>query len=233
MQNEKNRILARTPKIKPDESFRGYFLRLAEENGYDSQLRIFQMAGFDLRYPTSPTIENTRKVENLLGRSDPRLTYNCNRREKKSTRYIMGVCIDRFALTRKVMLCPECITEHGYIPAFCDFDPIDYCPHHHRWLISDCPFCKKPIPWLRPGLLQCSCGASLTHAHKPKPQPSSAYIDKMKKLWQMIYPNEKSIRNEDIPRIRHQPGFSFLHLAGILNPKIKHLVRIPSSQAMP
>ncbi len=64
-------------------------------------------------------------------------------------------------------LCPECVAEKGFIEAHFDLSLMTGCPVHRRSLLSGCPGCMKPLRWLRPGLLECHCGASLRNADLP------------------------------------------------------------------
>jgi hypothetical protein len=58
-------------------------------------------------------------------------------------------------------VCPECIKELEFIQAHFDLAVMVACPIHGVVLVSECPK-RHPLTWLRPGLLECKCGAELT-----------------------------------------------------------------------
>lgn len=55
--------------------------------------------------------------------------------------------------------CPDCVTDNGFIEAHWHIDLMVACPCHERAPVWYCPECKKPLNWMRPGLLTCKCGA--------------------------------------------------------------------------
>lgn len=184
--NNQQPILIRTPKIKPDESFRGYFLRLAETNGYRSQAWIFALANIDRGYP-NPTLESTVKLEKLLGSSTNHLRHSCNRRGDGSNLFIMGLQFHKSVFRKTSTICPDCIRDFGYIPAFTDLMPIRCCPVHRKSLIDTCPACTNSISWFRPGLLTCTCGAALSHQYGTATPPSRKEIADAARFVKALY----------------------------------------------
>ena len=59
----------------------------------------------------------------------------------------------------KVSFCPECVRSAGFIEAHWDLELMTGCPVHRSLLLSRCPKCHLGLRWLRPGQLQCNCGA--------------------------------------------------------------------------
>src|SRR5207248_1211939 len=60
-------------------------------------------------------------------------------------------------------VCPDCVLQLGYLPAWVDLSLVDACPVHARMLLRVCSICKHRLSWYRKGLLVCSCGASLSN----------------------------------------------------------------------
>ncbi len=58
--------------------------------------------------------------------------------------------------------CPACIEELGHIEAHWALSHMIACPVHKYLAISSCSACCKPLRWYRRGLLECSCGATLS-----------------------------------------------------------------------
>lgn len=70
----------------------------------------------------------------------------------------------RYLRLARPRVCPDCVREVGFIPAWTDLAIVDACPTHRRELVTCCPACKAPIRWFRPGLLTCRCGSDLAKA---------------------------------------------------------------------
>jgi len=62
----------------------------------------------------------------------------------------------------RAAICTECVEERGYVPAWFDLKVVDACPTHRRQLVRMCTHCQRGLNRLRPELLKCNCGASLT-----------------------------------------------------------------------
>lgn len=214
MTNEKLELLVRTPGIKPDESFRGYFLRLAEANGYDSQAKIFTLANINKCYHPNPTLENTIKLERFLGHGNSHLRQNCNRRGDKSHFSVMGLQFHTSVFRKNSAICPDCIKEFGYIPAFADLKSIRCCPAHRKWLIDTCPACSKSIPWFRPGLQICTCGTALSHQSGSTAPPSRKEIADASRFVKSLCsgPRDRIFNSSAV-----RTGFSYIQLTAAIS----------------
>jgi hypothetical protein len=94
-------------------------------------------------------------------------------------------------------ICPHCIVEKGYIDAFFDLTLAAACPHHRCTLVSQCPACKTPLSWFRPGLLTCKCGASLADAATVTAPPELAEL--MAILWALAHSQKMTESDTGFP----------------------------------
>ncbi|MDO9204067.1 MAG: TniQ family protein [Methylotenera sp.] len=150
------------PFPKVDESWRGYILRVSEENVLSSprtMLRYSQLSEENLR-TTFPHINNMvaltmKSVETL----NPIYPVN----HKSNTYRMLGQTVPKAYLrVNSPMVCTECVKELGYIPALWDVVYMNICHKHKKHLIGECPSCKKKLKWYRQGLLVCHCGFNLS-----------------------------------------------------------------------
>ena len=156
-------LLVRTPHPFPTESFPGYLIRVAEANGYDSIAHVLSVAGLSPRWRGGWKIEVDR-IEQILNLPSGQLHHIANTRPalKQSKALLLGQDVSRSFLTgSKPRICPDCITEAGYIEANWDLHLMVACPKHRRDGVSECRQCGEPLSLYRPKLLECRCGASL------------------------------------------------------------------------
>ena len=134
-------------------------------NGYETPRHLFAFAQLE-RVETFSVELNIAKLAEVLGRDVGQLVGYRRRGEVDPSRLEMGgqpvthVDID----VANPKLCPECVQELGFIPAWTDLTLMDACPHHRRQLLTKCPSCRTTLTWLRPGVLKCRCGADLAGA---------------------------------------------------------------------
>lgn len=159
--------LLKTPKPKSDESFTGYILRLAEENGYRSPLWIIALANFDDKlilpnYSFTPiSSESFKLLASLSGSTVSELaqiTYQPVDTRSYHFNLFFGTPVHRsFIQPRHPKVCPECLRERAYCRRVWEFVLITVCPVHKCMLIDECPNCKKPIKWRRSKVSSCPC----------------------------------------------------------------------------
>lgn len=163
-------LLVRTPSAYPTESLLGFVLRVAEANGYETPRHIHAVAGvpreraFSAEFP----VEHLSVVLNQAPSRLQSIAYRQKsdpRRALKILNHPLGHDLRRTPLRLfRPNMCPQCISEAGYIDAFWDLIVAVACPRHRRMVVSHCPSCAAPLSWMRPGLLKCACGHSLSEA---------------------------------------------------------------------
>jgi len=163
-------LLVRTPAPYPSESLPGYVLRLSEENGYDTPWHLLSLAGispYELKLASFP-VERLATVLGVLPESLQHLAYH--RKVESKRRYVihgheLGDGLSYQPLRSSApAICPDCVVQQGFIDAFFDLNLVVACPIHRRAVVTHCPSCAAPLSHFRPGLLTCSCGASLADA---------------------------------------------------------------------
>jgi len=154
-----------TPRPHQDESYRGYILRLSESNGLGTPATMLRYAGLhedEIRLTTHPP--EVIAALAACPESTVRKVYP-GIKNRSSRTYLAGRSVLGHHLQTKISrICPECIVDLGYQPAWGDLQAMIVCPTHRRHLITRCPECDSKLSWMRSGLLECRCGASLAHA---------------------------------------------------------------------
>lgn len=155
-------LLVRTPEQIKGESSLGFVLRVSEANGYQTPRYLFMLAGSTRNEMFTAGLDTT-KLAVIFGRSADTLAgYRAPNETDLSRVVLCGHSLTPYDLDLEgPKVCPDCISEHGFIPAWTDLTLVDACPIHKRLLMTLCPVCRKRLSWFRPGLLQCICGANL------------------------------------------------------------------------
>jgi TniQ len=160
--------LVRHPRPHPTESLFGYILRLAEENGYPTPNCILGLLGNRYRGFWSRRIPLSKlaKVAHRDLCELERIAY-CFSESKHYV--ILGHPVPCGELRRlgKVSLCTGCVRSVGFIEAHWDLELMTGCPVHRSLPLSRCPKCHLHLRWMRPGQLECSCGAMLGRVDGP------------------------------------------------------------------
>lgn len=158
-------LLVRTPHQFLGESPLGFVLRASEMNGYETPRHLFSMAKANRDQMFSIGLE-MNKIAEVLGRNPDTLRGYREPGETDISR--VNVCghplVTRDLNLAMPKICPECIQECGFIPAWTDLGLVDACPNHGRMLLTRCPRCGNRLSWFRPGVLRCGCGANLADA---------------------------------------------------------------------
>jgi hypothetical protein len=175
--------LVRHPRPYPTESLFFYILRLAEENGYPTPSSILALIGIGkhkLRSRRLPLQELARVAHRELGELE-RIAYHCG--DPRQYR-LLGQPVAPHDLKRmsRVSLCPECVRSSGFIEAHWDLELMTGCPVHRTRLLSCCPKCHLSLRWLRPGQLECNCGAILGRVDSPiLPENEAELLDVLRR----------------------------------------------------
>lgn len=162
---ERRPLLVRTPAQQPGESPVGFILRASELNGYETPRRLFALAGA-ARDETFTVGLDMGKIAGLFGRDADHFRGYRERGESDASRVHLNghpLAARDFDLSAP-KICPECVQEHGFIPAWTDLDLMDACPTHARTFLAACPACGEKLSWFRPAVLRCQCGAVLDDA---------------------------------------------------------------------
>jgi len=71
--------------------------------------------------------------------------------------YLEPMCEDfAFTLSRKPIICPDCVLETGFIKSEWQFTPSSFCRLHRKELVNVCPHCKQELIW-NTSLLEGKC----------------------------------------------------------------------------
>jgi hypothetical protein len=119
-------MLVRTPFHAPTESLLGYALRLSETNGYETPWHILKLAGIEPSAMTNAGFP-VAKLAAILGRRPEALRNIAYMMPfGRQTSYVIlehqlggSLTTSPFRLQRPA-LCPECVSDRGYIEAFFD-----------------------------------------------------------------------------------------------------------------
>jgi hypothetical protein len=154
-------LLTRHPQAEGTESLYPYFLRLSELNGYESPSHMLTSSGIDCTL----TVENVTcclsAVANCCADDLDRISYHQNDAPLCTKLLNHPVCHqDLRLLTPRI--CVKCIEDKKFIEAHFDLGVMILCPVHQCYLPEACSECTGTIAWLRPGLLECGCGAPFT-----------------------------------------------------------------------
>jgi hypothetical protein len=203
----------RHPRPHPTESLFGYILRLAEENGYPTPQRILALIGnrdyfFGSRRIPLPKLARVahRELSEL-----ERIAYCFSDSIQK---YVLGHPVTWRDLRQhaKASLCPECVRSAGFIEAHWDLELMTGCPVHRCLLLLRCPKCHLDLRRLRPGQLQCNCGAIFGRVDGPTlPDDEAELLDIIRRKVLGLPVSPPSSTGMPIP------GLSALSLGGLLS----------------
>jgi hypothetical protein len=171
-------ILVRHPQPLPGESLSGYILRVSEENGYMHPGNLFRVAriaqseratrnfSFDkLAATINWQSQSMRESDTSLNPADLRVS----KKLRDSFRFPeLAITVTKF--------CPRCVVEKGFIETHWSSPLMVGCPTHQCVALYNCPNCRKPLGWFRPGLLECKCGGDLRRARCRPIPPSEATL---------------------------------------------------------
>ncbi len=158
---------------EPDESFPGYLLRLAEANGYAGITDLLRATLSTRRASVDRMLHDLRTSRSDLstlsrvavGDAEHLLRHLAFPLQDGAL-VVNQMRVDGDAwLTAKAQVCPQCLSERGYLLEAWDWTVVTVCPEHCITLIDKCPNCAAPITWGRPHPFHCEqCGADLCTA---------------------------------------------------------------------
>src|SRR5215213_1809569 len=153
----KHQILLRTPEPKDDESFLGYILRLAEQNGYERPGWITNLVNLRNRslspshsfIPTSSeAFQLLIKLSNSTADKFLSLMYQPLDSRVNNIYLFFSHPVHRsFIRTSHPKVCPECLREMSYCRRIWEYALVTACPVHQCMLLDECPHCKRHIRW--------------------------------------------------------------------------------------
>lgn len=164
---------------KPEESLRGYFLRLAEANGYSGITSlIFAATGWKSRrlgllwreiLVSKDALGSVGRM--AIGDGDHLIKHHASLIEDGAM-LVQGRRMDDDAfLDEPAQICPYCLEENQIIHEDWDLASVTVCPRHKVVLLDSCHCCGAPVVWSRSSLLRCDrCGADYRGA---TPTPAS------------------------------------------------------------
>lgn len=159
-------VLLRRPVPYPDESLRGYLIRLAQVN-HTSPRKLYKLsslfAGVDPKSLLMTTGKSDLSKLCILTNSDEQhllsLTFfnqlgKYANEDEPILRHIssFGTCSTAFC-----QVCPQCLSEQPYHRKLWEIRSVTTCPAHHCRLISKCPECHRFISPIRKFVTHCKC----------------------------------------------------------------------------
>jgi len=169
--------LVRHPRPHPTESLFGYILRLAEENGYPTPFYILGLIGNHYIWSRRLPLRELARVAHRELCELERIAYHCS---GLSGYRVLGRPVSSRELKHlnQVSLCPACVRSAGFIEAHWDLALMTGCPVPRSRLLSRCPKCHLGLRWMRPGQLECNCGAVLGQVDGPSlPEDEADLLD--------------------------------------------------------
>lgn len=143
--------LVSTPPYISGELQRGYFLRLAEINGYRSISSLTSISGIGYSasranvLPLYPLLPLLNRGGAEVARLEGAFTNGC------------PVPSKQYFDIKAAKVCPQCVEEYGHIQQFWGLACAVACPIHKRSPLTHCPACARKIGWSRQGLTKCVC----------------------------------------------------------------------------
>jgi TniQ len=158
------RLRVRSQPIGQEESLNGYFLRLAEANGYVDPALLEGLAGL----PRGCVM--TRPCDLTAASRIAEVDEDVLRQLVCWPAVTRGGCIDfgrGGPVSTSVLdlvhpkICIACLREAAWVRREWDIRLLLACPRHGFLLLDACPSCGKRLSWRRPGLSRCACGTEL------------------------------------------------------------------------
>ena len=207
-------LLMRTPAYQPLESPPHYILRLSEANGYPTPTVVMELAAphEDWRVPAKWDYAHLNTLLPESRRTPPTFTYRWPMSTYRCDLSLLGrLILSRHMNAVHAGVCPECVKELGFTPAWWDLRYAIACPTHHRMFAFRCPGCGKRVSLLRRGLLTCSCGATFSQNTDDQPSGELLWLmDLLKRKAESPVPETRSDAEPTRPLQPDEVGLSTL-----------------------
>ena len=158
-------LLVRHPPPLPTESLLGYVVRLTEANGYATPRSLYRLAGMNRDEISASSFDCSKfaAITTHPASCLERIAFKPSQNQSHAL-CLLGNTLGTSELNLTgSKVCPDCVAEKGFIEAHWHMDLMVACPIHEQSAVGFCPKCKHRLDWMRPGLLTCKCGASLTN----------------------------------------------------------------------
>lgn len=146
--------------IAPEESLRGYILRLSEANGYASVRTLRRAAKLPPTFQTEPCdLSILARITSCEEGDLKRGTYWSM--ERRNVGFGSAILQKSALNLSRPRVCPSCIRERGVLRRNWELKAYAACYEHGTNLIDECKRCGEPFTWERPAASRCVCGADL------------------------------------------------------------------------
>lgn len=145
------------------ESWRGYLLRLADENGLAPLVDLRLVGGSERAVNDVAEAWLGQQYANAgVTTVMPRLRRSGPASPRDEVRFGSQTIQPAYVRYQRCAVCPRCIASTGAVRATWELAAITVCVDHACWLVDQCPACEKSIKWRRQGVKLCSCGHDLS-----------------------------------------------------------------------
>lgn len=156
------------PLAEPDESLRGYLLRLAQANGHPGAGWIIgELWGTEKAGALGAS--QIAMLERLAGLAAADVAaLGSVWVGKARARLTAGVEIGRWWIDlRRPKICPMCLKERAVLRPVWDHSYVVACPRHGCEMLAACPRCARPLDWRRRWVDRC-CGDAPLQDTRPR-----------------------------------------------------------------
>ena len=155
---------------EPGESLPGYLLRLSQANGYEgiadlvanvTEVRRSQVDGMihalrvskrDLTVLSQVAVGDGQHLLHHAGFPIPDGAIGLNHLRIDDDNWLAG----------RAQVCPECLSNDGFLKEEWDCATVTVCPIHNSLLLDECPQCFTPLTWDRHEVCHCQhCGSDV------------------------------------------------------------------------
>lgn len=157
--------LINCPRPHSDESIHGYVLRVAAANGYDQPAWLLALTETSASFAIKPT--DLAPLARLMDVPAEDLEAKCywpvGMTRTRRYRNFRGATVPDLMINRlRPRVCPQCLSEEGYVRALWDLAPVACCPIHGVQLVDRCGNCGALIKRNRMKVSECHrCQSSL------------------------------------------------------------------------
>ena len=168
------------PELHPQESFRGYLIRLRQINGIELKPAKTR------RSVTAEEIQLLNKIsDELLKALSERLPIDIKREERRyehETTSCFNYQISRGLITSKRRVCPHCINEAPYQRLSWEIILFNTCTVHNTYLVERCDCCYRQLSWTDLFICRCRCGFDLRNSRAIQAQNFVALSEQITQL---------------------------------------------------